>query len=413
MSAGYTRISNIVLDCYLADLSGGETKAYLYIDRRTAGFQKVSDGISVSQICNGIRKRDGTVLDRGTGLSRETVVAALAGLQQKGLVVRTLGTGTIPDSYAIVELEQSENPTDSGRKIRPVSSRKTRPLTGRKIRPTKESRKSSSKEMEKKKNPEASVEGSAAGETRQENPKPKTDSLKSDDDKNCFPPESPEARLKAWATNRGDPLSLKDWWDIKAQAEVRGLALGELADLAERNNGHWNSSAAGLRWLLKQFARKTTDAPAEVVTPQPVEKCPKCRCPKGRGTVLVNGRMEACECATAEWRRQIAQAAARDAANGSIDQAGRRSSGASGANRGGGMMKAPEPLPPPCMLCRDFDGLWCAGAGGGLKRCSCPRGSHLAALDAARKANTGRPRSKVLAFPLARDGKVAACGERL
>jgi hypothetical protein len=75
--------------------------------------------------------------------------------------------------------------------------------------------------------------------------------------------------------------------------------------------------------------------------------------------------------------------------------------------------KAPEPLPPPCMLCRDFDGLWRAGPGGGLKRCSCPRGVRLAALDAARKANTKRPRSKALAFPVVRDGKAAACGERL
>jgi hypothetical protein len=172
------------------------------------------------------------------------------------------------------------------------------------------------KEKSEKK-PRPRVNGSTAGEAPKETPKAKTDSLNADDDKNCFPPESPEARLKAWAVNRGDPLSLKDWWDIKAQAEVRGLALGELADLAEKNNGHWKSSAAGLRWLLKQFARKTTDAPAEVVTPQPVEKCPKCRCPKGQGTVLVNGHLEACECATAEWRRQIAQAAARDAANGS------------------------------------------------------------------------------------------------
>ena len=125
MSGGFTRISNVLLDCHLADLTGGEIKTHLYVNRRTAGFQKASDDISVSQICNGIRKHDGTVLDRGTGLSRETVITALAGLQQKGLVVRTPGAGTIPDSYTIVELEQSENPTDSGRKIRPVASRKT------------------------------------------------------------------------------------------------------------------------------------------------------------------------------------------------------------------------------------------------------------------------------------------------
>ena len=74
--------------------------------------------------------------------------------------------------------------------------------------------------------------------------------------------------------------------------------------------------------------------------------------------------------------------------------------------------QAPEPLPPPCGFCAPYEGLWCIAAGG-LKRCTCARGARLAALDAARKANTARPRSKLLAFPLPRDGKAAACGERL
>jgi hypothetical protein len=127
-------------------------------------------------------------------------------------------------------------------------------------------------------------------------------------------PESPETRLKAWAENRGDSLSLADWWAVKDSAETRGVALSELAELAEKNNGKWQSSAAGLKWLIKRFDAKTSEAPEEIATPEPVEICSICKGPKGKGAVVVDGRIEACECATPEWREQIAQAAARDAA---------------------------------------------------------------------------------------------------
>ena len=43
-----------IFDVWLSHLSGAETKVILYIVRRTFGFGKDADAISLSQICNGI-----------------------------------------------------------------------------------------------------------------------------------------------------------------------------------------------------------------------------------------------------------------------------------------------------------------------------------------------------------------------
>jgi hypothetical protein len=67
-------------------LSGGELKCLLYIVRRTLGFKKDADAISLSQMVHGITTRDGRVLDSGTGLNRSTVVEALASLEARGLI---------------------------------------------------------------------------------------------------------------------------------------------------------------------------------------------------------------------------------------------------------------------------------------------------------------------------------------
>ncbi|MBN1312867.1 MAG: hypothetical protein JXB30_15745 [Anaerolineae bacterium] len=75
-----------LFDVWLPQLSGSELKVLLYIVRRTLGFKKDADTISISQICNGITTRDGRVLDQGTGLSRNTAIQAIKGLTEKGLV---------------------------------------------------------------------------------------------------------------------------------------------------------------------------------------------------------------------------------------------------------------------------------------------------------------------------------------
>jgi hypothetical protein len=59
----------------------------LYIIRRTFGFKKDVDNISLNQICKGITTRDGEVLDKGTGLSQQSVITALKGLLEKNAIV--------------------------------------------------------------------------------------------------------------------------------------------------------------------------------------------------------------------------------------------------------------------------------------------------------------------------------------
>ena len=63
-----TQIPDVILDRWMSQLTGAELKVLLYVARRTYGFGKSSDRISLQQIARGIRRRDGSVLDLGTGL---------------------------------------------------------------------------------------------------------------------------------------------------------------------------------------------------------------------------------------------------------------------------------------------------------------------------------------------------------
>lgn len=81
-----TQIPDVILDSWMAQLSGSEFKVLLYICRRTYGFGKEGDTISIRQIMSGIVRRDGERLDNGTGLSKETVCSALRGLEERGVV---------------------------------------------------------------------------------------------------------------------------------------------------------------------------------------------------------------------------------------------------------------------------------------------------------------------------------------
>jgi hypothetical protein len=94
------------MDWYMADLTGAELKVALYIARRTFGFKKDSDSISISQIANGIVKKSGERLDRGTGLGRSTVIEALKSLiEAHGLVIaRRQKTEAGDDDVNVYEL---------------------------------------------------------------------------------------------------------------------------------------------------------------------------------------------------------------------------------------------------------------------------------------------------------------------
>lgn len=88
-SPNYTPVPDVLFDEQLPELSGAELKVLLYVMRRTFGFKKNADDISLNQICSGITTREGAVLDRGTGLSKSTVQVAIKGLVERRIMVAT------------------------------------------------------------------------------------------------------------------------------------------------------------------------------------------------------------------------------------------------------------------------------------------------------------------------------------
>ncbi|HEV8638081.1 MAG TPA: DnaA N-terminal domain-containing protein [Chloroflexota bacterium] len=89
-SPHYTQVPDDFFDLLLSELTPAEFKVCAYIIRRTFGWKKDSDAISLAQMVHGIRRRDGTYVDHGTGLHKETVITAIKGLLRKGVIVRQL-----------------------------------------------------------------------------------------------------------------------------------------------------------------------------------------------------------------------------------------------------------------------------------------------------------------------------------
>lgn len=81
-----TQVPNILIDFLFPNIPDAEMKCLLYICRRTFGFRRSSDRISYSQFINGIKTREGRVLDLGTGLSRQSVNIALRSLDFSGAI---------------------------------------------------------------------------------------------------------------------------------------------------------------------------------------------------------------------------------------------------------------------------------------------------------------------------------------
>lgn len=82
-----TPVPDNFFDELLAELSGAEVKVVCYVMRRTFGFKRQSDDISISQMLNGIVKRDGTRLDRGTGLSKPTLLRTIRSLKERNVLI--------------------------------------------------------------------------------------------------------------------------------------------------------------------------------------------------------------------------------------------------------------------------------------------------------------------------------------
>jgi hypothetical protein len=97
-SPNTTPVPDDVFDVLMPVLSEAELRVLLYVVRRTFGFKKSSDAISASQMVKGITTRDGRVLDRGTGLSKSAVWRGIAGLIDKGVLLKETRESDAGDS---------------------------------------------------------------------------------------------------------------------------------------------------------------------------------------------------------------------------------------------------------------------------------------------------------------------------
>ncbi len=114
-SPNTTQVPDAFFDVVAPELGEAELRVALYIIRRTFGFKKDTDNISLRQMVEGITTKDGRVLDRGTGLRKSAVANALNGLERKGIIVskrnRSLERGNEPTTYA---LHIKGNPLSTG-----------------------------------------------------------------------------------------------------------------------------------------------------------------------------------------------------------------------------------------------------------------------------------------------------------
>ena len=98
-------VPNSVVDELMADMSGIELKCYLFVVRKTKGWNKESDSISVSQFME------------VTGLSKKSVITACESLVQMGLLERSGGERKL-NTYSVKAFDFSE----SGEKSTPTKS---------------------------------------------------------------------------------------------------------------------------------------------------------------------------------------------------------------------------------------------------------------------------------------------------
>jgi hypothetical protein len=104
-SPNFTSVPDEFFDDLVTRIGNAELRVLLYIIRRTFGFKKQRDSISLSQMVDGIVRKDGTRLDSGTGLKKAAVCKALNSLERQGIIYRTkqfdvLG-GAVATSYQL------------------------------------------------------------------------------------------------------------------------------------------------------------------------------------------------------------------------------------------------------------------------------------------------------------------------
>lgn len=112
-SPNTTQVPDQYLDELLPVLTGAELKVLLYITRRTFGFKKAADNISLSQMLGGITTSDGRVLDHGVGLAKNTLLKAINSLESKQIILTqrraSVERGFEPTTYQLNIASASDN----------------------------------------------------------------------------------------------------------------------------------------------------------------------------------------------------------------------------------------------------------------------------------------------------------------
>ena len=125
----FTQVPNLLLDEHMSEMSCAELKVTLVIVRKTIGWQKDTDSISLSQ------------LEEATGLSRKSVLKGIQEAIERGTIKQGVSGRT--STYELVEPENDSGKstpiekTDRWKKYT-IDSGKSTPIDSGKSTPTKE-----------------------------------------------------------------------------------------------------------------------------------------------------------------------------------------------------------------------------------------------------------------------------------
>lgn len=110
---GYTAIPNELLDTFLPLLGEAELKVALFVARKTFGWHKRDDDLSLSQIA------------KGTGLSKPAVITATASLAERGLLIKRTRGQNIAHNYRLnVQTSKADLPDDASKDTLPPQTSK-------------------------------------------------------------------------------------------------------------------------------------------------------------------------------------------------------------------------------------------------------------------------------------------------
>lgn len=129
-----TIVPDDVFDVLMPELSEAELRVLLYIVRRTFGWKKEKDSISLSQMVGGVKRRDGSMLDRGTGMSRRGVMMGCAGLLSKGVIVVEKRASEQGDSDVNIYSLRFRDETGVGNQM-PYPRERSAPPVGNQVHP--------------------------------------------------------------------------------------------------------------------------------------------------------------------------------------------------------------------------------------------------------------------------------------